>query len=77
MDALPLIENEKGVFSSEDIYDLMSSLEELMDDADELDLSENKIIRIRQALAKNLALALIREGSKGSSDVNSQQVSTY
>lgn len=78
MDALPLIENDKGIFSSEDIYDLMSGLEELTDDSDELNLPESKIIEVRHALGKNLAVALIKEGSKNIClEVNAQQISSY
>lgn len=68
MDAVPLLEKNKNLFSSQDIYDLMSCLQELSDNYSNSNVPTviDKLKDIRSCLARNLAEALIREGTKGS-----------
>lgn len=67
MDAVPLLEGERGLFSSQDIYDLMACLQELIDETSNKEVTcvAEKLRNVRSALARNLAEALIREGTKG------------
>ncbi|XP_061830280.1 nuclear pore complex protein Nup85 [Nerophis lumbriciformis] len=74
-DALPLLEQEKVIFTSEQTYELISCLEELTsslnsaasgDDtppAQEEDIEVTKVELLRLALARNLAKAIINEGT--------------
>ncbi|MEJ1269305.1 nucleoporin 85 [Cricetulus griseus] len=73
-DALPLLEQKQVIFSSEQTYELMRCLEDLASgrpgcgelDAQRLqddDIETTKVEMLRLALARNLARAIIREGS--------------
>lgn len=73
-DALPLLEQKQVIFSSEQTYELMRCLEHLASartgcgepDAQRLqddDVETTKVEMLRLALARNLARAIIREGS--------------
>nr|KAF6457934.1 nucleoporin 85 [Rousettus aegyptiacus] len=77
-DALPLLEQKQVIFSAEQTYELMRCLEDLTSgrpvhgepDAQQLqddDIETTKVEMLRLALARNLARAIIKEGSlKGS-----------
>ncbi|XP_008564284.1 PREDICTED: nuclear pore complex protein Nup85 isoform X2 [Galeopterus variegatus] len=73
-DALPLLEQKQVIFSAEQTYELMRCLEDLTagrpvrgePDAQRLqddDIETTKVEMLRLALARNLARAIIREGS--------------
>uniref|UniRef100_A0A8C9J3J0 Nuclear pore complex protein Nup85 n=1 Tax=Piliocolobus tephrosceles TaxID=591936 RepID=A0A8C9J3J0_9PRIM len=73
-DALPLLEQKQVIFSAEQTYELMQCLEDLMSrrpvrgesDIQQLqdeDIETTKVEMLRLALARNLARAIIREGS--------------
>ncbi|XP_045425849.1 nuclear pore complex protein Nup85 isoform X1 [Lemur catta] len=73
-DALPLLEQKQVIFSAEQTYELMRCLEDLTSgrpehgepDAQQLqddDIETTKVEMLRLALARNLAGAIIREGS--------------
>lgn len=73
-DALPLLEQKQVIFSAEQTYELMRCLEDLASgrpecgepDAQRLqddDIETTKVDMLRLALARNLARAIIREGS--------------
>ncbi|XP_057630542.1 nuclear pore complex protein Nup85 [Chionomys nivalis] len=73
-DALPLLEQKQVIFSAEQTYELMRCLEDLASgrpgcgepDAQRLqddDIETTKVEMLRLALARNLAQAIIREGS--------------
>uniref|UniRef100_A0A8C9PD18 Nuclear pore complex protein Nup85 n=1 Tax=Spermophilus dauricus TaxID=99837 RepID=A0A8C9PD18_SPEDA len=73
-DALPLLEQKQVIFSAEQTYELMRCLEDLSSgkperaepDAQRLqddDIETTKVEMLRLALARNLARAIIREGS--------------
>lgn len=73
-DALPLLEQKQVIFSAEQTYELMRCLEDLASgrpgcgepDAQRFqddDIETTKVEMLRLALARNLAQAIIREGS--------------
>nr|BAE90916.1 unnamed protein product [Macaca fascicularis] len=73
-DALPLLEQKQVIFSAEQTYELMQCLEDLTSrrpvrgesDIQQLqdeDIETTKVEMLRLALARNLARAIIREGS--------------
>uniref|UniRef100_A0A2K5M1R8 Nuclear pore complex protein Nup85 n=1 Tax=Cercocebus atys TaxID=9531 RepID=A0A2K5M1R8_CERAT len=73
-DALPLLEQKQVIFSAEQTYELMRCLEDLTSrrpvrgesDIQQLqdeDIETTKVEMLRLALARNLARAIIREGS--------------
>ncbi|VTJ59350.1 nuclear pore complex protein Nup85 isoform X2 [Marmota monax] len=73
-DALPLLEQKQVIFSAEQTYELMRCLEDLTSgkperaepDSQRLqdeDIETTKVEMLRLALARNLARAIIREGS--------------
>ncbi|XP_004860704.1 nuclear pore complex protein Nup85 isoform X1 [Heterocephalus glaber] len=73
-DALPLLEQKQVIFSAEQTYELMRCLEDLTSrrleceepNAQKLqddDIETTKVEMLRLALARNLARAIIREGS--------------
>uniref|UniRef100_A0A3Q2H2Z1 Nuclear pore complex protein Nup85 n=1 Tax=Equus caballus TaxID=9796 RepID=A0A3Q2H2Z1_HORSE len=73
-DALPLLEQKQVIFSAEQTYELMRCLEDLTSgrpvhgepDAQRLqddDIETTKVEMLRLALARNLARAIIKEGS--------------
>ncbi|XP_040845625.1 nuclear pore complex protein Nup85 isoform X2 [Ochotona curzoniae] len=73
-DALPLLEQKQVIFSAEQTYELMRCLEDLTlgrpacgePDAQRLeddDIETTKVEMLRLALARNLARAIVREGS--------------
>ncbi|XP_046531860.1 nuclear pore complex protein Nup85 isoform X2 [Equus quagga] len=73
-DALPLLEQKQVIFSAEQTYELMRCLEDLTSgrpvhgepDAQRLqddDIETTKVEMLRLALARNLARAVIKEGS--------------
>ncbi|XP_012893544.1 PREDICTED: nuclear pore complex protein Nup85 isoform X1 [Dipodomys ordii] len=73
-DALPLLEQKQVIFSAEQTYELMRCLEDLTSgklecaefDAHRLqddDIETTKVEMLRLALARNLARAIVREGS--------------
>uniref|UniRef100_H0WIZ5 Nuclear pore complex protein Nup85 n=1 Tax=Otolemur garnettii TaxID=30611 RepID=H0WIZ5_OTOGA len=73
-DALPLLEQKQVIFSAEQTYELMRCLEDLTSgrpehgepDAQQLqddDIEATKVEMLRLALARNLARAIVREGS--------------
>ncbi|XP_004592974.2 nuclear pore complex protein Nup85 isoform X1 [Ochotona princeps] len=73
-DALPLLEQKQVIFSAEQTYELMRCLEDLTSgrpacgepDAQRLeddDIETTKVEMLRLALARNLARAVVREGS--------------
>nr|XP_024090726.2 nuclear pore complex protein Nup85 isoform X2 [Pongo abelii] len=73
-DALPLLEQKQVIFSAEQTYELMRCLEDLTSrrpvhgesDTEQLqddDIETTKVEMLRLALARNLARAIIREGS--------------
>uniref|UniRef100_A0A8C2Q1G1 Nuclear pore complex protein Nup85 n=1 Tax=Cyprinus carpio TaxID=7962 RepID=A0A8C2Q1G1_CYPCA len=69
-DALPLLEQKEVIFSVDQTYELMSCLEELnsgtkdlnQTDQDE-DIESTKTELLRLALARNLAMAIVKEGT--------------
>ncbi|XP_073721294.1 nuclear pore complex protein Nup85 [Misgurnus anguillicaudatus] len=70
IDALPLLEQREVIFSVEQTYELMSCLEELtsrskdsQQTAQEDDIESTKIELLRLALARNLAMAIVKEGT--------------
>ncbi|XP_067129566.1 nuclear pore complex protein Nup85 [Centruroides vittatus] len=74
LDALPLLESTEVTFSSHQMYELLYSLEELIEsstfkrhqlskNAQELEELKEKLNLLRFALGRNLAKAAIREGS--------------
>uniref|UniRef100_W5N743 Nuclear pore complex protein Nup85 n=1 Tax=Lepisosteus oculatus TaxID=7918 RepID=W5N743_LEPOC len=71
-DALPLLEQKQVIFSAEQTYELMHCLEELTSGADDSkdehvghveDIKTTKIELLRLALARNLASAIVEEGT--------------
>ncbi|XP_039596299.1 nuclear pore complex protein Nup85 isoform X1 [Polypterus senegalus] len=69
-DALPLLEQKKVIFSAEQTYELMQCLEELTSSdqnehpsEQEDDIEITKVELLRLALARNLASAIVQEGS--------------
>uniref|UniRef100_A0A2I2YIJ3 Nuclear pore complex protein Nup85 n=1 Tax=Gorilla gorilla gorilla TaxID=9595 RepID=A0A2I2YIJ3_GORGO len=73
-DALPLLEQKQVIFSAEQTYELMRCLEDLTSrrpvhgesDTEQLqddDIETTKVEMLRLSLARNLARAIIREGS--------------
>ncbi|XP_057201223.1 nuclear pore complex protein Nup85 [Triplophysa rosa] len=69
-DALPLLEQTEVIFSVDQTYELMSSLEELTsrtnnskETAQEDDIEFTKTELLRVALARNLAMAIVKEGT--------------
>uniref|UniRef100_A0A2I3GDQ4 Nuclear pore complex protein Nup85 n=1 Tax=Nomascus leucogenys TaxID=61853 RepID=A0A2I3GDQ4_NOMLE len=73
-DALPLLEQKQVIFSAEQTYELMRCLEDLTSrrpvrgesDTEQLqddDIETTKVEMLRLALARNLARAIVREGS--------------
>ncbi|KAM5216546.1 nuclear pore complex protein Nup85 isoform 1-T1 [Hipposideros larvatus] len=79
-DALPLLEQKQVIFSAEKTYELMRCLEDLTSgsgrpvhgepDALQLqddDIETTKVEMLRLALARNLARAIVKEGSLGGS----------
>ncbi|XP_055097129.1 nuclear pore complex protein Nup85 isoform X4 [Symphalangus syndactylus] len=74
IDALPLLEQKQVIFSAEQTYELMRCLEDLTSrrpvrgesDTEQLqddDIETTKVEMLRLALARNLARAIVREGS--------------
>uniref|UniRef100_A0A672M1G2 Nuclear pore complex protein Nup85 n=1 Tax=Sinocyclocheilus grahami TaxID=75366 RepID=A0A672M1G2_SINGR len=69
-DALPLLEQKEVIFSVDQTYELMSCLEELnsgtkhsnLTDQDE-DIESTKTELLRLALARNLTMAIVKEGT--------------
>ncbi|XP_066090103.1 nuclear pore complex protein Nup85 isoform X2 [Saccopteryx bilineata] len=77
-DALPLLEQKQVIFSAEQTYELLRCLEDLTSgrpvhgepDAQQLqddDIETTKVEILRLSLARNLARAIIKEGSLGGS----------
>ncbi|XP_021562301.1 nuclear pore complex protein Nup85 isoform X2 [Carlito syrichta] len=73
-DALPLLEQKQVIFSAEQTYELMRCLEDLTSERpvrgepdaqlfQDDDIETTKVEMLRLALARNLARAIIREGS--------------
>uniref|UniRef100_A0A8C6LX29 Nuclear pore complex protein Nup85 n=1 Tax=Nothobranchius furzeri TaxID=105023 RepID=A0A8C6LX29_NOTFU len=67
-DALPLLEQKEVIFSAEQTYELMYCLEELTSslitfDVKEEDVEVTKVEMLRLALARNLASAIVKEGT--------------
>uniref|UniRef100_A0A2K5E6K9 Nuclear pore complex protein Nup85 n=1 Tax=Aotus nancymaae TaxID=37293 RepID=A0A2K5E6K9_AOTNA len=73
-DALPLLEQKQVIFSAEQTYELMQCLEDLTSgrpvhggpdtqQCQDDDIETTKVEMLRLALARNLARAIIREGS--------------
>ncbi|XP_005998300.1 nuclear pore complex protein Nup85 isoform X2 [Latimeria chalumnae] len=73
-DALPLLEQKQVIFSAEQTYELMSCLEDLtapqpvLAEGDhrrmqEEDIEKTKLEMLRLALARNLARAIVKEGT--------------
>ncbi|KAM5274050.1 nuclear pore complex protein Nup85 isoform 2-T2 [Ctenodactylus gundi] len=73
-DALPLLEQKQVIFSAEQTYELMRCLEDLtlrksehadldVQQLQDDDIETTKVEMLRLALARNLARAIIREGS--------------
>ncbi|KAF0032623.1 hypothetical protein F2P81_014913 [Scophthalmus maximus] len=73
-DALPLLEQKEVIFSANQTYELMFCLEELTSTLDistpggdrpmqEEDLELTKVELLRLALARNLAMAIVKEGT--------------
>ncbi|XP_029456419.1 nuclear pore complex protein Nup85 [Rhinatrema bivittatum] len=76
MDALPLLEQKQVIFSAEQTYELMRCLEDLaavkpdtgetierqLQDEDD-DIETTKVEMLRLALARNLARAIVKEGT--------------
>ncbi|RXN01065.1 Nuclear pore complex protein Nup85 [Acipenser ruthenus] len=71
-DALPLLEQKQVIFSADQTYELMHCLEELMSgktepsekrNVQEEDIETTKVELLRLALARNLAAAVVKEGT--------------
>ncbi|XP_077058242.1 nuclear pore complex protein Nup85 [Siphateles boraxobius] len=69
-DALPLLEQKEVIFSVDQTYELMSCLEELNSGTKELkqtdqdeDIESTKMELLRLSLARNLAMAIVKEGT--------------
>uniref|UniRef100_A0A9J8CM41 Nuclear pore complex protein Nup85 n=1 Tax=Cyprinus carpio carpio TaxID=630221 RepID=A0A9J8CM41_CYPCA len=69
-DALPLLEQKEVIFSVDQTYELMSCLEELNSGTkdsnttdQEEDIESTKTELLRLALARNLAMAIVKEGT--------------
>ncbi|KAK1162329.1 nuclear pore complex protein Nup85-like [Acipenser oxyrinchus oxyrinchus] len=71
-DALPLLEQKQVIFSADQTYELMHCLEELMSGktepsekrtVQEEDIETTKVELLRLALARNLAAAVVKEGT--------------
>uniref|UniRef100_A0A8C6LXB5 Nuclear pore complex protein Nup85 n=1 Tax=Nothobranchius furzeri TaxID=105023 RepID=A0A8C6LXB5_NOTFU len=63
-DALPLLEQKEVIFSAEQTYELMYCLEELTSSLiTEEDVEVTKVEMLRLALARNLASAIVKEGT--------------
>lgn len=70
-DALPLLEQKEVIFSVDQTYELMSCLEELnlgtkpdsnqIDQDDDIESTKTELLRL--ALARNLAMAIVKEGT--------------
>ncbi|XP_017337091.1 nuclear pore complex protein Nup85 isoform X2 [Ictalurus punctatus] len=71
IDALPLLEQKEVIFSVDQTHELMFCLEELTSDNSELklehltqdDVESTKLELLRLALARNLAMAIVKEGT--------------
>ncbi|XP_069124557.1 nuclear pore complex protein Nup85-like [Argopecten irradians] len=64
VDAMPLLEAEKVIFSSAQTFDLMHCLEELMREFKDIDVREKeKLALLRLALTRNLSRAIVTEGT--------------
>ncbi|KAF5906051.1 nuclear pore complex protein Nup85 [Clarias magur] len=72
IDALPLLEQKEVIFSVDQTYELMFCLEELTSDKSKLepehlaqddDVESTKLELLRLALARNLAMAIVKEGT--------------
>ncbi|MGH0153650.1 UNVERIFIED_CONTAM: hypothetical protein FKN15_025439 [Acipenser sinensis] len=71
-DALPLLEQKQVIFSADQTYELMHCLEELVSGktepsekrtVQEEDIETTKVELLRLALARNLAAAVVKEGT--------------
>uniref|UniRef100_A0A672GZB3 Nuclear pore complex protein Nup85 n=1 Tax=Salarias fasciatus TaxID=181472 RepID=A0A672GZB3_SALFA len=62
-DALPLLEQKEVIFSVGQTYELMFCLEELTSSLNEEDIEVTKVELLRLALARNLAMAIVKEGT--------------
>uniref|UniRef100_A0A3Q2Q8P3 Nuclear pore complex protein Nup85 n=1 Tax=Fundulus heteroclitus TaxID=8078 RepID=A0A3Q2Q8P3_FUNHE len=63
-DALPLLEQKEVIFSADQTYELMYCLEELTSSLDtEQDVEQTKVELLRLSLARNLAMAIVKEGT--------------
>uniref|UniRef100_W5USY1 Nuclear pore complex protein Nup85 n=1 Tax=Ictalurus punctatus TaxID=7998 RepID=W5USY1_ICTPU len=71
IDALPLLEQKEVIFSVDQTHELMFCLEELTSDNSEFklehltqdDVESTKLELLRLALARNLAMAIVKEGT--------------
>ncbi|XP_062872524.1 nuclear pore complex protein Nup85 [Trichomycterus rosablanca] len=72
IDALPLLEQKEVIFSVDQTHELMLCLEELTSDISEVkperaaqdeDVESTKLELLRLALARNLAMAIVKEGT--------------
>ncbi|XP_053087338.1 nuclear pore complex protein Nup85-like [Pangasianodon hypophthalmus] len=72
IDALPLLEQKEVIFSVDQTHELMFCLEELTSDNSKLeperlaqddDVESTKLELLRLALARNLAMAIVKEGT--------------
>ncbi|KAG9279243.1 nuclear pore complex protein Nup85 [Astyanax mexicanus] len=72
VDALPLLEQKEVIFSVDQTHELMFCLEELTSDnsdgkpeqsAQDEDIESTKLELLRLALARNLAMAIVKEGT--------------
>uniref|UniRef100_A0A665VH47 Nuclear pore complex protein Nup85 n=1 Tax=Echeneis naucrates TaxID=173247 RepID=A0A665VH47_ECHNA len=64
-DALPLLEQKEAIFSADQTHELMFCLEELTSSLNttEEDMEQTKVELLRLALARNLAMAIVKEGT--------------
>uniref|UniRef100_A0A3Q3GYW7 Nuclear pore complex protein Nup85 n=1 Tax=Labrus bergylta TaxID=56723 RepID=A0A3Q3GYW7_9LABR len=67
-DALPLLEQKEVIFSADQTYELMFCLEELTSSlntaaVDDEDIEVTKVELLRLALARNLSMAIVKEGT--------------
>lgn len=74
IDAVPYLTSDEVLFTSEQTYQLLQCLEELVKDSSIPEkhkiVLEEEETAIRLAIAKNLALSIIKEGDNGSNLVN-------